>query len=44
MTDKLTVFEKDGTLWTDSRDVAAMVDKRHDHLVRDIRGYIEILL
>lgn len=36
----LTIFEKDGTLWTDSRDVAAMVDKQHKHLLADIRGYI----
>ncbi len=38
MTD-LSIIEKDGTLWTDSRDVAAMVDKQHKDLMRDIRGY-----
>lgn len=27
----------------DSRDVAEMMEKRHDHLMRDIRGYIEHL-
>lgn len=27
----------------DSREVAAMVDKRHDHLLRDIDGYVDIL-
>lgn len=37
----LTIFEKDGTLWTDSRDVAAMVDKQHKDLMRDIRGYVD---
>lgn len=36
----LTIFERDGTLWTDSREVAAMVDKQHKDLLRDIRGYI----
>lgn len=36
----LTIFERDGTLWTDSREVAAMVDKQHKHLLADIRGYI----
>lgn len=25
----------------DSRDVAKLIDKRHDHLLRDIRRYIE---
>lgn len=40
---KLTIFEQNGNLWTDSRDVAAMVNKRHDHLVRDIRGYIAVM-
>jgi Rha family phage regulatory protein len=27
----------------DSREVAAMIGKRHDHLVRDIDGYMSIL-
>jgi hypothetical protein len=27
----------------DSREAAAMVEKRHDHLMRDIRGYIDAL-
>ena len=27
----------------DSRDVAEMIGKRHDHLLRDINGYVEIL-
>lgn len=40
---KLTIFERGGKLWTDSREVAAMIKKRHDHLVRDIRGYIAIM-
>lgn len=39
----LTIVNRDGVLLTDSREVAAMVDKRHDHLKRDIDGYVEIL-
>ena len=27
----------------DSREVAEMVEKRHDHLLRDITGYIKIM-
>ena len=43
MEDQLNVFMKGNNLYTDSREVARMVGKRHDHLVRDIRGYIKIL-
>jgi Rha family phage regulatory protein len=43
MEDQLNVFMKGNNLYTDSREVAKMVGKRHDHLVRDIRGYIKIL-
>ena len=39
----LTVFNRGGQLYTDSREVAKMVGKRHDHLVRDIDGYIEVI-
>lgn len=39
----LTVFEKDGKLLTDSREVAQMVGKEHSKLLRDIRGYCEYL-
>ena len=39
----LTVFEKNGQLLTDSREVALMVDKEHSKLLRDIRGYCEYL-
>lgn len=35
----LTIQEKA----LDSREVAEMTGKRHDHLVRDIRGYVRIL-
>lgn len=40
---KLNVISFKGQLVTESRDVAEMVGKRHDHLIRDIKGYIEIL-
>lgn len=40
---KLKIFERNGKLWTDSREVAAMVGKQHFHLVRDIRGYITVM-
>ena len=40
---KLQVFEQDGVDVVDSRDVAQMTGKRHDHLIRDIAGYIKIL-
>lgn len=39
----LTVFEQDGQLLTDSREVALMVEKDHAKLLRDIRGYCEYL-
>mgnify|MGYP005782372077 FL=1 len=39
----LQVFEQDGVDVVDSRDVAKMTGKRHDHLIRDIAGYIKIL-
>ena len=40
---QLKVVSFNCQLVTDSRDVAEMVGKRHDHLIRDIKGYIEIL-
>ncbi|MDC3414303.1 ORF6C domain-containing protein [Terrihalobacillus insolitus] len=40
---ELKVISHEGNLVTDSRDVAEMVDKRHDHLLRDIDGYKAIL-
>ena len=39
----LTVIERNGLFVVDSREVSEMVDKRHDHLLRDITGYYEIL-
>lgn len=40
---ELTVFEQEGKLLTDSREVALMVDKDHSKLLRDIRGYCKYL-
>lgn len=37
------IIEQNGQKVVDSREVAEMVDKRHDHLMRDIDGYCEIL-
>jgi len=39
----LQVIEHNGVLVTDSRDIAEMIEKRHDHLLRDIKGYIEVI-
>lgn len=39
----LTVFNRHGQLYTDSREVAEMVGKDHKHLLRDIDGYISVL-
>lgn len=33
----------DGKICADSRKVAEMVGKRHDHLYRDIQGYVEVI-
>lgn len=39
----LTVFNRDGQLYTDSREVAKMIGKDHAHLMRDIKGYLEVM-
>lgn len=41
--EQLKVFEQDGELYTDSRDVAEMVGKQHNMILRDIRKYIEYM-
>lgn len=43
MQKELTVFEQNGQLLTDSREVAVMVEKSHDQLLRSIRSYINHL-
>lgn len=40
---ELTVFEQNGKLLTDSREVALMVGKDHSKFLRDIRGYCKYL-
>lgn len=40
----LTIFEENGQLLTDSREVAELVGKDHGKLLRDIRGYCEHLI
>lgn len=40
---ELNVIESNGQLLVDSREVAEMVDKQHAHLLRDIKGYGDIL-
>ncbi len=39
----LTVINQNGQLLVDSKEVAEMIGKRHDHLLRDIDGYAEVL-
>ena len=39
----LKLVVDNGKLVADSREVADMIGKRHDHLVRDIDGYIEVI-
>lgn len=40
---QLQVINQNGQLLVDSREVAEMIGKRHDHLLADIRKYVEIL-
>lgn len=40
---ELNVFHFNEVSVVDSREVAEMTGKRHDHLIRDIAGYIKIL-
>lgn len=40
---ELKIVSMDGQLVTDSRDVAEMIGKEHKNLLRDIKGYAEIL-
>ena len=39
----LTIIKVNGSAYIDSREVADIIDKQHKHLLRDIRGYCEIL-
>lgn len=40
---QLHIINQNGKLLVDSREVAEMVNKQHAHLLRDIKGYSEIL-
>lgn len=40
---KLTIVNQNGTFVVESREVAEMVSKNHQHLLRDVRGYVEVL-
>ena len=39
----LTLIKQHGGVYIDSREVAEAVGKAHRHLLRDIRGYIEVM-
>ena len=40
---ELTIINQDGNLLVDTREVAEMIGKEHSKLLRDIRGYKDIL-
>ena len=40
---QLTIVNKDGQLVTDSREIATMINKKHFHLMRDIKEYVNVL-
>lgn len=40
---ELQLINENGKIYVDSRQVAEMIDKRHDNLIRDIENYISIL-
>ena len=40
---ELKLVVENGKLVADSREVAEMIGKRHDHLVRDIDGYVDAI-
>ena len=39
----LTIIKQNGGTYVDSRDVAAVIGKVHNHLLRDIRGYVRAM-
>ena len=41
---ELTIIKQNGGSYIDSREVAEIIGKAHRHLLRDIRGYCEIML
>ena len=40
---ELQLINENGKIYVDSRQVAKMIGKRHDNLIRDIDGYVNIL-
>ena len=40
---ELTIIKQNGGAYIDSREVAEYIGKRHDNLLRDIDGYLQIL-
>jgi len=40
---ELTIIKRDGGAYIDSREVADAIGKRHDHLLRDIGNYLDII-
>lgn len=40
---KLTIFERNGKLWTDSREVAKMIGRPHNDLMKSVRTYCDYL-
>ena len=40
---ELTIITQDNSHYIDSREVAEIVGKRHDHLIRDINNYIKTI-
>jgi phage regulator Rha-like protein len=40
---ELSIIKQNGGAYIDSREVAEAIGKRHDHLLRDIAGYLKIL-
>lgn len=40
----LTVFEQNGQLLADSREVALQIEKPHNDLMKSIRGYVRYLI
>ncbi|WP_339205266.1 Rha family transcriptional regulator [Bacillus sp. PS11(2022)] len=43
MNSTLKLIETNGQYLIDSRDVAEYIDKRHDHLLRDIKKYTDVI-
>jgi len=43
MFNNLTLIQKGNNYYISSREVARLIDKRHDHLLRDINGYLKTL-